>query len=829
MHELLIAKCMGWGKSSNRHLPARSFIGLSERMIKRVVMIVVLLAVLVMAGGGAWLATSLPLLWPVGDNRIETPDVQKPVKVRRDENGVPHIHAETDTDAYFALGYVHAQDRFWQMEMMRRFGAGRLAEVLGAAALPSDKWMRTLGLYRLAERQAKDLPAPVHAALEAYAKGVNRWLASDMGIRTLELALLRYQPDTWKPADSLLWGKIMALRLGGNWRGEALRAQIAKRIGPEKVAELWPAYPADAPVTIAAADTTLFAGLESLPAWPFGAPMGLLVGSPMGASNVWALAPANSDTGGALLANDPHLGFSAPILWYLAHIDSPGLKLTGATVPGVPFHILGHNKQVAWGITSTQSDIADLFVEKTVEGDGGAYLTPDGSEPFITRDEVIAVKGAAPVPLPIRETRHGPVISDLRPGIKAVIDDDHTVALAATYLQPDDISAAAFYELNRAENWIDFNRALAKFQGPQQNFAYADTAGNIGLVTAGTLPQRSRGEGYVPTAGWTGDTDWTGIVPFAELPKLYKPTNDIIINANNRIVAPDFRHFLGYDWAAPYRAQRIQELLDDNDSRTATGQQRIQRDVRSRMAADLLPLMLVVKTESAINKKAVALLGKWNGVMARSKPEPLIFMAWLLELNRALYADDLGELTSSFLGSRALLVKSILTHRQHWCDDVRTEDAEETCAEILVKSLNNAMKRLSKEFGKDMADWRWGAAHRARFSNPVLGRIPVVDRFVNLEIESDGGNATINRGAMRLNDPVAPFTHIHGAGFRAVYDLKDLKKSRFGLATGQSGNPLSRHYRDQLDNWRRGRMFRISASRGRSSDSAGFILEPAKK
>ncbi len=792
-------------------------------MIKRIMIVVILVVVSAMAGGAAWLATSLPLMLPFVDNKLAAPGVEKPVKIRRDENGVAHIVAETDSDAYFALGYVHAQDRFWQMEMMRRFGAGRLAEILGGAALPSDKWMRTLGLYELAERQVKDLPAPVHGALEAYAKGVNHWLDTDLGIRTLELALLRYQPESWKPADSLLWGKIMALRLGGNWRGEALRAQIAKRIGPEKVAELWPAYPADAPVTIAAVETTVFAGLQNLPAWLFGMPMG----SPQGASNVWVLAPDKSDTGNALLANDPHLGFTAPVLWYLARIDSPGLKLTGATVPGVPFHILGHNDRIAWGITSTQSDIADLFVEKTVDGDGGAYLTPDGPTPFIVRDEVIKIKDAASVPLPVRKTRHGPIISDLRPGIKAVIDDDHTVALAATYLQPGDISAAAFYELNRAENWIDFNRALAKFQGPQQNFAYADTDGNLGFLTAGALPQRGQGEGYVPTAGWTGDTDWLGIVPFAELPKLYKPTDGIIVNANNRIVAPDFRHFLGYDWAAPYRAQRIQEMLGDDESRSAIGQERIQRDVRSTLARDLLPLMLEVQAETVEEKKAVALLGKWNGVMARGKSEPLIFMSWLLELNRALYADDLGELTSSFLGGRALLVRSILTRRQHWCDDVRTEDAEEACAEILAKSLNNALKRLSSKFGKDMSDWRWGAAHRARFPNPVLGQIPLIDRLVNLEIESDGGNATVNRGAMRLNNQAAPFSHVHGAGYRAVYDLKDLKKSRYALATGQSGNPLSRHYRDQLESWRDGRMFRISSSRARSSDDEGFTLEPA--
>jgi len=797
-------------------------------MTKKVLTVVYLvlgLAVLVSAVGGAWLATSLPWRWPLGENRRAAPGVEKDIKVRRDDNGVAYITAETEADAYFALGYVHAQDRFWQMETMRRFGAGRLSEVMGEATLASDKWMRTLGLYRLAERQAKDLPTAVYAALEAYAKGVNHWLASDVGLLAPEFAIFNFQPETWKPADSLIWGKIMAHRLGGNWRSEAMRAQLAKRIGPERTAELWPAYPADAPVTIAGlesggAPANAFARLQDLAPWPMGAPKG--------ASNVWTLAPANTDTGGALLANDPHLGFSAPVLWYLARISSPGLIVTGATVPGVPFHILGHNERIAWGLTTTQSDIADLFVEKAAPADPKQYLTPGGQEPFVTREEIIKVKGASPVKLTVRESRHGPVISDLRPGVRSVIDEAHVVALAATYLQPEDLTAAAFYELNRARNWVDFNRALAKFQGPQQNFGYADTDGNIGLATAGALPVRGRGEGYVPTAGWTGETDWTGMAPYAELPKVYVPTIGVIVNANNRVVPPDFRHFLGYDWAPPYRAQRIADLLTENLARSTLGDSRLQLDHRSLMAMDLLPLMLEVPAETAGAKKAVAMLGKWDGTMARRKTEPLIFMAWLVELNKALYADELGDLAGTFLGLRPLLVKSILTRRQHWCDDSATKDATESCADRLKLSLETALKALTARYGPEMERWRWGDAHRARFDNPVLGRLPVVGKLANLEIETDGGDATVNRGAMRVNDPATPFAHVHGPGFRAVYDLHDLKKSRFAIATGQSGNPLSFHYRDLMEDWRDGRTVRIYGTRGNAAENA-FILAPAKK
>jgi penicillin G amidase len=800
-----------------------------NRSIRFAVLLVFGMAVSAVLGGGAWLATSLHWLWPTGENRITTPGLEqggleKPVQIVRDENGVPAITAETDNDAYFALGFVHAQDRFWQMEMMRRFGAGRLAEILGAPALASDKWMRTLGLYRLAERQVKDLADPVRETLEAYAKGVNYWMQTDFGLPALEFALLRYKPEPWKLADSLVWGKIMAARLGGNWRDEVLRARMAKRIAPEKVRELWPAYPSDAPITIAGVDretaVKAVAGLETLAPWPLGAPKG--------ASNVWALAPSRTDTGGALLANDPHLGFQVPVMWYLARINSPGLQLTGATVPGVPFHILGHNGRIAWGITSTQSDVTDLFIEKLADGDPEQYVSVDGAQAFVTRDETINVKGSAPVPLAVRESNHGPVISDLRPGMGPIIGEDHVVALAATYLQPDDISAAAFYELNRAKDWIDFNRALSKFQGSQQNFAYADQKGNIGLLTAGLAPQRAGGQGYVPTAGWTGETDWNGFVPFGELPKLYKPTDGAVINANNRLVPEDFQHFLGHDWAPPYRAQRIIEMLADDGFSGSSGHARMQRDPRSLMSEELLALMLEVKPETPLAKKAVARLRKWKGVMARDRSAPLIFMAWLRTLNRQLYGDELGDLTAQFLGPRPLLVKSILTRRQHWCDDTGTDDKQETCAEILLSSLEAALADLVKRHGKDWSAWRWGDVHVATFPHPLLTHVPVLGRIADLSIESDGGDATVNRGAMRLNDNASPFAHIHGAGYRAVYDLSNLNKSRYIIATGQSGNPLSSNYSDQLEPWRNGAMYRLGGSRKTSSERSGFILTPDK-
>ena len=770
----------------------------------KIILRIFLLLIIVAAAGIGWLVTSLS--WTSGETTVA--GIAKPVDILRDDNGVPHIAAENDDDSYFALGVAHAQDRFWQMEMMRRFGAGRLAEVFGPDLVDRDKWMRTLGLYRLAEKMVEDAAPPVRSALQAYARGVNHWRQADIGLLAPEFALFPYTPEPWKPADSLVWGKIMAARLGGNWRGEVLRAKLAKSMLPAKVRELWPAYPSDGPTTVASSDgpTTVasdvsgthgtsgfgdvVAGLDTLPPWP--------LGWPKGASNAWAVAGSTAEAGGAILANDPHLAFTAPILWYLARVETPEWTAMGATVPGVPFFILGQTGSHAWGMTSTQSDIEDLFIEKIDTNEPGRYRTPNGSEAFRVRKEVIKVKGAADVALSVRTTRHGPVISDLRPRIAGLVDDTHLVALSATYLKPGDRTSDAFYDLVRATDWPAFRAALRLFRAPQQNFFFADTDGEVGFITAGRVPIRGKGQGYVPTNGWTGETDWTGFLPLIELPQV--AGIPFVFNANNRVAGSDYEHFLGHDWAPPHRADRIRSLLDDGLGRTAKGAQTMQRDLFSNMARDLLPLMIKTKTQSARAGRALALLRNWDGVMAGERSEPLIFSAWLLALNKALYGDELADNLPAFLGSRPLAVKSLLTRRQGWCDNVTTTPVE-TCDEQLSGSLESAITDLAATQGSDVAAWRWDALHVAHFPHPVFTRVPLLNHLADLRVPTGGGNATINRGAMRFSDSLTPFKHVHGAGYRAVYDLKDPSASRFIIATGQSGNPLSPKYRNFLEHW----------------------------
>ena len=791
----------------------------ARRLLSRIGLAVLYLLVVLVAGGFVggffWLYTSLPII----EGTLEVSDGPvAPVEILRDKRTVPHIFADNEGDAYFALGFVHAQDRLWQMEMMRRLGAGRLAEVAGAKALASDRFMRTLGIQRLAEKQYAALHGDVQRALDAYAAGVNAWVGAASGAFPPEFTLTGFSPEPWRPTDSLLWGKLMALRLSGNWRDELLRARLAERLSGEQIAELWPDYPADGPIS----------GKQAAAPWDGLALDSLAAALPIssagmgGASNGWAVAGTNTETGKPILANDPHLGFRVPVLWYLARIEAPGFEVTGATVPGVPFTILGHNRRIAWGMMSTQSDLQDLFVETVDPNDPGRYLTPDGPRPFVTRTEVIGVRGAADVTLTVRETRHGPVISDAM-AENGTAGGGKVLALAATFLADDDLTPQAIYRLNRAGGWHDFLAAMKDFHSPQQNFVYADVDGTIAFMAPGRVPVRRSGRGRVPSPGASGKADWTGFIPFDDLPMTRNPASGRIVNANNRIVGDDYPHYITDDWAAPYRARRIIERLDEGEPQTIESTARIQLDTLSLMARHLLPSLLAIEAPPAGAEQVLAKMRAWNGVMSRERAEPLIFIAWLRELNRGVYGDELGPLLADYWSLRPRFMAAVLGGRGTWCDDVRTP-GREICPDMVAAALERALAQLTAKFGADMETWRWGAAHRASFPHSAFANLPVLGRYTNLAIESGGGNYTVNRGASRVNDEKSPFSNVHGAGLRAVYDLADLSRSRFMIATGQSGNPMSPFYGDMLKGWRDGEALDLGGDRVATRRKAKGIL-----
>ena len=784
--------------------------------------LLVLPALLLVAAGGGflWLRSGLPR----DEGTLRLAGLTAPVTVIRDRDGVPLIRATSEADAYFALGFVHAQDRLWQMELHRRIPAGRLAELFGAQALPVDRLMRTIGLYRRIVASMDGLPPEVRRALAAYAAGVNAWLAARTGPLPPEFLLVGLTPEPWRPVDALAWGALMTMRLSGNWRGELLRARLARRLGPTRLKVLFPDAADDTPATLPDR-RALYRRLPLDRLWA-ALPRCTV---PSTASNEWVVSGRRSATGKPVLANDPHLGFTAPGLWYLARIETPELKLTGATVPGVPFTILGHNGTIAWGFTTTTSDVEDVFIEKLDPTDPTRYLTPDGPRRFTRRTETIKVRGGTDVTLEIRETRHGPVLDGLLPADPALPGRGYVLALAATYLAPDNGTATAMYRLNRARDWRGFVAALRSWSAPQQNIVYADIQGNIGFYAPGRVPIRRAGDGFMPAPGWTGSHDWIGVIPFAALPNVYNPAGGVIVNANNRVVPPGYPYFISRDWSLPYRANRILKMLATRPRLTLDGAARMQADIRSLMARDMLPLLLRFPATGARDRKARAVLRRWDGAMDRTRPEPLIFSAWMRALARALFADETGALYPARLRRRPRVLRTMLTRDTRWCDDVRTTARRESCGARVAAALATALADLTKRYGAEMKSWRWGAAHRASFRNRVLERVPVIGGWANIDIATDGGDFTVNRGTTNPGDAKHPFRHVHGAGFRAIYDLSDLGRSRFMQATGQSGNPFSRHYRDLNRRWRDFDTLRLSASPKALLAAGGkrLILVPA--
>ncbi len=768
------------------------------KRIRRILLItcgtLLVLAAVAAGSGYLWMRGSLPQT----EGEIRIAALQAPVKILRNSDGLVNIQAANELDLYRALGFVHAQDRLWQMDFMRRAASGRLSEVTGQATLALDRFFRTLGFRQLAEANLAHLSAETVAALEAYAEGVNAFLETRSGPLPLEFQVLRYEPEPWSPTDSLLWGRIMALRLSNNWRDELSRARLAGRFNPDEIAELWPAYPAGSPVTLqqlnALIDHSITEQLTTL------LPPSL---APTGASNAWVLDGTRTAGGSPILANDPHLPLDAPGVWFLARLEAPGIALAGATAPGAPFMTLGHNGRVAWGFTTTHSDTQDFFIERISPDNPDQYETPEGPEDFKVRDEFIRVNGGESIRLIVRETRHGPVMSDVIP--EGSSETGAVLALAWPALRADDRTADAIYGMNHAENWVEFREALRQFHSPQQNVIYADTAGNIGFLAPARVPIRRAGNGQHPVPGWSGEFDWIGFVPFEELPSIDNPRSGIIVNANNKIVPDSFSHLIAVDWPPPYRAERIGSLLSSaSGNHDIIDSTILQQDIFANAASKILPKLLTAAPKNDRSREAIALLQTWDRQMHRNAPEPLILQAWVWALGQAILADELGPNYREFLDGGTFTIERLIANDSSWCNDIGTAEMEDCSAQIVL-ALDVALDYLGERFGNDMTTWRWGEAHVARFTHPVIGRIPVLRQLFTYSVEADGGNDTVNRASPRLGgSPENLFEDVFGAGFRAAYDLGALDRSRFMIATGQSGNPLSGLYGNLAVRWRDG-------------------------
>ncbi len=771
--------------------------------------------VLIVAAGGWWaLRSSLPQT----AGTLAVKGAGGPIDIMREANGIAHISAKTEQDAYFGLGFAHAQDRLWQMEMNRRVASGRTAEILGDKALDVDKFLRTLGVRRNAEEIFKRATPQTKAVLEAYARGVNAFLESRKGLLPPEFLITQAPaPEPWTPVDSVAWVTMMAWSLAGNWTNELTRFQLALKtsMSTAQINEFTWQYPGvPTPNTLDFA--SLYRGLGPKLASTATQAGELLALAPMKpeegmGSNNWVVDGTRSETGKPLLANDPHLTLEAPALWYFARLEAPGLNTIGATLPGVPGVVLGRNQRIAWGWTNTNPDVADFFLERVKLDDANQYQTPEGWAKFETLTETIKVKGKPDVPLTNRRTRHGPVLTGVFPGAidhsNKIIPGGYVLAFAWTAIQPEDRTVNALASLAKAQNWAEFKESVRDYGGPMQNMVYADVEGNIGLILPGRVPIRKPEndlKGVAPAPGWDAKYDWAGFIPFEELYSSYNPAGGTIITANEKTVSDDYKPYLTSEWFPPFRARRINELMQQKDKHSLASFRDMHADVKSPWMGDLLPHLKKTVPRGADAKTAFALIEKWDGTMEAQRAEPLIAAAWMRELSRQVYRDELGEdLFKAYFDHRGQFMVNTLADMNgqgRWCD-ITTTPTKETCGELQAIALDAAIDDLKKRYGPDMSKWQWGHAHYAKSEHRPFSRVKPLDKWFDIRTAVGGDTFTVNVSRYVIRNEAEPFAGRHAASVRFLYDLSDLEKSRFIYQTGQSGHPMSPLYRAFAEPW----------------------------
>ena len=741
-------------------------------------------AVLVLLAGS--IAGAIWWSIPSREGQAEIAGLSAPVAISLDEHGIPWIKAASDEDAAAAIGYLHARDRRVEMELMRRAASGRLSELAGSLTLRTDRALRTLGLRRRAEAELATLDPATRGMLDAYARGANAWILQRGRFAAPEFLLLG-PPEPWTAVDSLLWGKTMALYLAGNWRSDLTRASLAAKLSPEVRRALWPDWTA-IPRPDAALETRFAAAVPSFPD-PFTLPDE--------ASNEWAVDGTHSATGAPLLAGDPHLALAFPSIWYLAHIETPSGVLAGGSAPGVPFIVLGHNGHIAWTFTTTGADTQDVFIETPA---AGGYATQDGPRPFITTEERIHVRGAPDDMLTVRETRHGPVLSDLDPE-----PDGKILAVAMAALQAPDTAATGILALNRAQDVTQAQAAAAQISAPVQNLLVADRR-TIGMFTTGRVPIRA-GDGATPVDGADGRHDWQRLAGGDELPHVTAPASGRLLNANEPVAPRDFPVNMGVDGFGDWRARRIRELLEARPIHDAADFAAMQVDIGSVFARQVLPALLDAGPADAAGQHAIERLRAWDGAMAMDRPEPLLFNEWM----RRFVADMMGGLGIEPGQSPPLIdvAGQALGRGPALCGG--------DCKPLLTRSLGEALQSL----GPDWEQKRWGDLHQATFAHPLLGRLPLIGPTFTWTIPQPGDDSTLFRGGMR-----APgWASIHGSSFRGVYDLADLDRSLYALAPGESGNPFSRDAASLMQPWRDEIPLRLGPEPGQVSGH--IALNPA--
>lgn len=826
-----------------------------KKIIGRILVGLLIVVVIAGASGAFYFTSYLPNIiapksFPQVDGEIQLEGLDAQVDVYRDKMGIPYIYATTTHDLFFAQGYIHAQERFWQMDFWRHVGSGSLSEMFGESQVETDTFLRTLGWRKTAEAEWEALDSESQSYLQSYVEGVNAYIkdkpANELSLEYEILGLPILSPDyeieEWTAINSLTWGKAMAWDLRGNMDEEIDRAILLKTFTPEQVAQIFPPYPNDHPVivnkigdgdtaTSSTNPTSINFDYAQLPLDQLSYNASLLdpvLGewSKEIGSNSWAISGELTDTGMPYLSNDPHLGIQMPSIWYQVGLycieknDDCPFQVTGFSFAGVPGVIIGHNDKIGWGFTNTGPDVMDLYIEKVNPDNPNQYEVNGEWVDFESYEETIQVVGGEAVTITVRSTRHGPVISDSFGTLKNEGDPDdkefipfkdrsgvelpeqYVIALSWTALTPS-TPFEAIWGFNKAENWDEFREAAKSFHVPAQNLLYADVEGNIGYQMPGDIPIRKNGDGTIPVPGWTDDYEWTGYIPFEELPYTFNPEEGYIVTANNQVPPNDYPYFITYDWDYGFRAERIVNMIQNAPAKIDMAYlQQMQGDSYNANAEYFVPLLLQLNYTSDLTP-ALDTLKTWDYQnRADSTPAAVFNAFWRAVVQNALN-DDLPEELWLTGGPRTNeIFRNIINDQNNvWWDDKTTTDVIETRDDILIKSFEEGVAELNKIFGSDISTWNWGDMHVSIFRNETLGYsgVPPIEALFNRgPFRTSGGSGIINATAWNSLDG---YEVTNVPSMRMIVDFSDLNNSLTVHTTGQSGHAYHPQYDDMSQLW----------------------------
>ncbi len=804
--------------------------------IFRIVGGLLLVVLILMAAAAAYAYYVAHSALPQLDGQVAIAGLEARVTVTRDAHGVPTIDAANLNDLFFAQGYVTAQDRLWQMDVMRRFGGGELSEILGEPLLKLDREQRILGLRAAAAKSLQTANPRDRSFLEAYARGVNAYIAEHSHKLPVEFRILGYAPKPWQVEDSLVIANEMVKDLNYHYFFDALaREKILAKLGPELSADLYVNRSwHDRPPTVMREDLNQpdnnsgdsddedddspdnSVTHKTSPADSTSPEEGL----PVDGSNDWVISGAHTVTGKPLLCDDMHLGHQMPNLWYEAHLRSGTLDVAGVTLPGMPFVIVGHNQRIAWGFTNVGPTVTDVYIENF--NAQGAYQTPNGWVQPEHRMEIIHVKGKPDVSVDVKTTRHGPIVTELVPG--------ETRPLALRWTLYDNLHIPLF-DINTAQNWQDFRRAFSQFDAPGQNVVYADVDGNIGYQATGKVPIRAAGDGSLPASGADNAHEWISYIPFEKLPSIYNPPSGIIATANGRIAPDNYPNSISMEWEAPWRTARIYHVLESGRQFSPADMLALQTDIQSEsdlFAAERFVYAVDHATKpSGRAKQAADLMRSWDGRMQAASAAPTIAENSIYQLRRLLLEPKLGspptdpEKEDAVLNwktysweMRSVWLENIMLHRpKRWLPDAYA-NYDELLTAAVEATVNSPLAP------KNLASWRWGAFNAVEIEHPVLGKIPILQRWSAPGVQAQSGSGYT----------VKAVTRHHGPSERFTANMADLDQSTLNVVTGEGGNFLSPYYMDQWKAWYEGTTFTLpfSAKAVDAAKAHRLVLEPGK-